>query len=524
MANYVAAIDQGTTSTRCMIFNHSGEPVAVHQLEHEQIYPKPGWVEHDAREIWNRTRDVIREAMRKAGAVAGDIAAVGITNQRETTLVWDRNTGEPYYNALVWQDTRTDRIVNQLAREGGQDRFRAKVGLPLATYFSGPKVKWLLDNVDGLREAAERGDAIFGNMDTWIIWNLTGGVDGGKHVTDVTNASRTMLMDLETLEWDDEICEIMGIPKSMLPEIRSSSEIYGHTKSSGPFGGSIRVAGDLGDQQAATVGQVCFNPGEAKNTYGTGCFMLLNTGTDLVPSEHGLLTTVCYKFGDEPTVYALEGSIAITGALVQWLRDNLKMIESAPEIENLAKTVEDSGGIYFVPAFSGLFAPYWRNDARGAIVGLTRYINRGHLARAVLEATAFQTAEVLEAMEADSGVELRELKVDGGMVHNDLLMQFQADILGVPVIRPKVAETTALGAAYAAGYAVGFWESYDDMVRNWGMEKRWEPQMDGGTREKLYGEWKKAVTRTFDWVEDEDGEGPEKPASEAKAAAEAVAD
>jgi glycerol kinase len=478
--------------------------VAVHQLEHEQIYPQPGWVEHDPLEIWDRTKDVIREAMRKAGASPDDIAAVGVTNQRETTVVWDKNTGKPYYNAIVWQDTRTDRIVNRLARDGGQDRFRPKVGLPLATYFSGPKVTWMLDNVDGLREAAERGDAIFGNIDTWVIWNLTGGPDGGKHVTDVTNASRTMLMDLETLDWDDEIVEIMGIPKSMLPEIRPSSEVYGHTKADGPFGGVIRVAGDLGDQQAATVGQVCFSPGEAKNTYGTGCFMLLNTGEEAVPSEHGLLTTLCYKFGDEPAIYALEGSIAITGALVQWVRDNLQMIESAPEIENLAKQVEDNGGIYFVPAFSGLFAPYWRNDARGAIVGLTRYVNRGHLARAVLEATAYQTAEVLEAMENDSGVELTALKVDGGMVYNNLLMQFQADILGVPVIRPKVSETTALGAAYAAGYAVGFWESYDEMRNNWGVDRRWEPEMEEEEQEHLYGQWKKAVTRTFDWIEDDE--------------------
>jgi glycerol kinase len=504
MAKYVAAIDQGTTSTRCMIFNHAGEPVAAHQMEHEQIYPQPGWVEHDPLEIWARTQDVVREAMRKAGASADDIAAVGVTNQRETTVVWDKNTGKPYYNAIVWQDTRTDRIVNQFARDGGQDRFRAKVGLPLATYFSGPKVKWMLDNVDGLREAAERGDAVFGNIDTWVIWNITGGPNGGKHVTDVTNASRTMLMNLETLDWDDEIVEIMGIPKSMLPAVRPSSEVYGHTKADGPFGGVIRVAGDLGDQQAATVGQVCFSPGEAKNTYGTGCFMLLNTGTEPVPSEHGLLTTLCYKFGDEPAVYALEGSIAITGALVQWLRDNLKMVETSPEIENLAKTVEDSGGIYFVPAFSGLFAPYWKNDARGAIVGLTRYINRGHIARAALEATAYQTAEVLEAMQNDSGVELTALKVDGGMVFNDTLMQFQSDILGVPVIRPMVAETTALGAAYAAGYAVGFWTSYEEMRNNWGVDKRWEPDMDPDKRAKLYKEWKKAVTRTFDWVEHDD--------------------
>jgi glycerol kinase len=487
-----------------MIFNHAGEPVASHQMEHEQIYPQPGWVEHDPMEIWDRTKDVIREAMRKAGATADDIAAVGVTNQRETTVVWDKNTGKPYYNAIVWQDTRTDRIVNAFARDGGQDRFRAKVGLPLATYFSGPKVKWILENVDGVRAAAERGEAIFGNIDTWVIWNITGGPDGGKHVTDVSNASRTMLMDLHTLDWDDEILGIMGIPKSMLPAIRPSSEVYGHTKANGPFGGVIRVAGDLGDQQAATVGQVCFSPGEAKNTYGTGCFMLMNTGTDVVPSTSGLLTTLCYKFGDEPAVYALEGSIAITGALVQWIRDNLKMIEKSSDIEDLARTVEDSGGIYFVPAFSGLFAPYWRNDARGAIVGLTRYVNRGHIARAVLEATAYQTAEVLEAMEKDSGVELTALKVDGGMVFNDTLMQFQADILGVPVVRPKVAETTALGAAYAAGYAVGFWTSYDEMRDNWGMDKRWEPQMDEAKRAKQYKEWKKAVTRTFDWVEHED--------------------
>ncbi|MDT8306231.1 MAG: glycerol kinase GlpK [Anaerolineae bacterium] len=504
MAKYVAAIDQGTTSTRCMIFNHAGEPVASHQMEHEQIYPQPGWVEHDAMEIWARAEDVTREAMRKARATAEDIAAVGVTNQRETTVVWDKNTGRPYYNALVWQDTRTDRIVNQLARDGGQDRFRDQVGLPLATYFSGPKIKWILDNVDGVREAAERGDAIFGNIDTWLIWNLTGGPDGGVHVTDVTNASRTMLMDLKTLDWDEEICQIMGVPRQMLPTIRPSSYVYGETKADGPFGGVIPVAGDLGDQQGATVGQVCFSPGEAKNTYGTGCFMILNTGTEIVPSESGLLTTLAYKFGDEPAVYALEGSIAITGALVQWLRDNLKMVDSSAEVENLAKTVEDNGGAYFVPAFSGLFAPYWKNDARGVIVGLTRYVNRGHIARAALEATAFQTAEVLEAMEKDSGVELTALKVDGGMVYNDLLMQFQSDILGVPVIRPKVAETTALGSAYAAGYAVGFWTSYDEMRDNWGVDKRWEPDMDEDKRAKLYKEWKKAVTRTFDWVEHDD--------------------
>ena len=501
MAKHVAAVDQGTTSTRCMIFNHSGEPVAADQMEHEQIYPKPGWVEHDPMEIWDRTRDVVRNAMRKAGASADDIAAVGVTNQRETTVVWDKNTGRPYYNAIVWQDTRTDKIVNELAKDGGQDRFRPKVGLPLATYFSGPKVKWILDNVDGVKAAAERGDAIFGNIDTWVIWNLTGGPNGGKHVTDVTNASRTLLMDLETLSWDEEIAATIGVPLSMLPEIRPSSEIYGHTRADGPFGGVIRVAGDLGDQQAATVGQVCFDAGEAKNTYGTGCFMILNTGTELVHSENGLLTTVCYKFGDEATVYALEGSIAITGALVQWLRDNLKLIDSAPEVEALAKTVEDNGGIYFVPAFSGLFAPYWRNDARGVIAGLTRYVNRGHIARASLEATAYQTREVLDAMNADSGVALKALKVDGGMVYNNLLMQFQSDVLAVPVIRPKVSETTALGAAYAAGYATGFWSSTDEMRSNWGEDRRWEPDPDSNASTELYRMWKKAVTRTFDWVE-----------------------
>ncbi|MGD2026470.1 MAG: glycerol kinase GlpK [Anaerolineales bacterium] len=501
MSKYIAAIDQGTTSTRCILFNHAGEPVGVHQLEHEQIYPRPGWVEHDPLEIWRNTEAVIREAMRKAGAVAKDIAAIGITNQRETTLVWDKLTGQPLYNAIVWQDTRTDKLINQIAEDGGLDRFREKVGLPLATYFSGPKIAWMLDNVEGVRQAAQEGRAIFGNIDTWLIWNLTGGVHGGKHVTDVTNASRTMLMNLEMLDWDEEICEIMTIPKEMLPKIWSSSEIYGHTLETGPFEGAVRVAGDLGDQQAATVGQTCFEPGEAKNTYGTGCFMLLNTGKEIVQSKNGLLTTLCYQFGDEKPIYALEGSIAITGALVQWLRDNLKMIETAPEIENLANTVEDNGGIYFVPAFSGLFAPYWRSDARGAIIGLTRYVNRGHIARAVLEATAFQTREVLDAMNADSGVALRTLKVDGGMVYNDLLMQFQADVLGVPVIRPKVPETTALGAAYAAGYAVGFWNSKDEMKKNWQADKTWQPDPDSQAKTELYAQWKKAVTRTFDWVD-----------------------
>mgnify|MGYP003574229007 FL=1 len=500
MTKCVAAIDQGTTSTRCMLFNHAGEPIGVHQLEHEQIYPKAGWVEHDPLEIWARTQDVVKGAMQKAGVTAADIAAVGITNQRETTVVWDKNTGKPYYNAIVWQDTRTDKICNAMAKHGGQDRFRAKVGLPLATYFSGPKVKWMLENVDGLREAAEKGDAIFGNMDTYVIWHLT----GGSHVTDVTNASRTMLMNLETLDWDDEIVDIMGIPKQMLPKIVPSSDpnTWGNTLADGPFGGEIPVCGDLGDQQAATVGQAALSPGEAKNTYGTGCFMIMNTGTKIVPSFSGLLTTLCYKFGDKPAVYALEGSIAITGALVQWLRDNLNLIDTAPEVEELAATVEDNGGIYFVPAFSGLFAPYWRSDARGAIVGMTRYVNKGHFARATLEATAYQTREVLDAMNADSGVDLKALKVDGGMVFNEMLMEFQSDVLGVPVIRPKVAETTALGAAYAAGLAVGFWESEDDIRANWGIDKTWTPDEDSNASTELYAQWKKAVTRTFDWIEE----------------------
>ncbi|MFL7870820.1 MAG: glycerol kinase GlpK [Anaerolineales bacterium] len=501
MAQYVAAVDQGTTSTRCMIFNHSGEPVGIHQLEHEQIYPKAGWVEHDPMEIWARTQDVIKGALKDAGATADDIAAVGVTNQRETTVVWDKNTGKPYHNAIVWQDTRTDRICNALAKDGGQDRFRAKVGLPLATYFSGPKIKWMLDNVDGLQEAAEAGDAIFGNIDTWVIWNLT----GGSHVTDVTNASRTMLMNLETLDWDDEVLEIMGIPKSMLPKIVPSSDpdTWGKTLAVGPFGGAIPVSGDLGDQQAATVGQACLSPGEAKNTYGTGCFMIMNTGEEIVPSTSGLLTTLCYKFGEKPAIYALEGSIAITGALVQWLRDNLNFFDYSHHIEDYAKTVDDNGGVYFVPAFSGLFAPYWKSDARGVIVGLTRYVNKGHIARAALEATAFQTREVLDAMEKDSGVDLTALKVDGGMVYNDTLMQFQADVLGVPVIRPMVAETTALGAAYAAGLATGFWKNEQDIRDNWNIDKTWEPNKESDAGTEQYRMWKKAVTRTFDWVEQE---------------------
>jgi glycerol kinase len=499
---YIAAIDQGTTSTRCMLFNHGGEVVSSAQKEHQQIYPQPGWVEHDPLEIWERTQEVIRGALQKENIDPADIGAIGITNQRETTLVWDKYTGQPYYNAIVWQDTRTKAICDHLAAQGGQDRFRGATGLPLATYFSGPKVHWMLENVEGLREAAQSGNAIFGNIDTWVIWWLTGGPDGGTHVTDVTNASRTLLMNLETLDWDDAILAILGIPENMLPKIVPSSDpaTWGSTAPEGPFGAAIPVCGNLGDQQAALVGQTCFDPGEAKNTYGTGCFMLLNTGTEIIPSENGLLTTLGYKFGDQPAVYALEGSIAITGALVQWLRDNLGIIESAPEIEDLANSVEDNGGIYFVPAFSGLFAPYWRSDARGAIVGMTRYINKGHLARATLEATAFQTREVLDAMQQDSGVELQALKVDGGMVANELLMQFQADMVAVPVVRPQVAETTALGAAYAAGLAVGFWKNLDDLRANWQIDKTWQPGMAAEQRENLYADWKKAVTRTFDWV------------------------
>ncbi|MBX0326513.1 glycerol kinase GlpK [Oscillochloris sp. ZM17-4] len=498
MTKYVAAIDQGTTSTRCMIFTHDGKVVSVDQREHEQIFPKPGWVEHNADEIWQRTQGVIMGALTKANATPSDLAAVGITNQRETALVWNRKTGKPVYNAIVWQDTRTDQLVNMFAKDGGQNRFRAKVGLPLATYFSGPKIRWILDNVEGARAAAEAGELAFGNMDTWLAWNLTGGIDGGIHITDVSNASRTMLMNMETMDWDEEIMGIMGVPRSMLPTIRSSSDVYGECR--GVLQG-VPLAGILGDQQAATVGQACFKAGEAKNTYGTGNFMLMNTSTKLVHSKNGLLTTPAYRFGKEPTVWALEGSIAVTGSLVQWLRDNLKMIASAPEVEDLARTVEDNGGMYIVPAFSGLFAPYWRSDARGVMVGMTRYINRGHIARAALEATAYQTREVLEAMEQDSGVTLTELKVDGGMVYNDTLMQFQSDILGVPVVRPKVAETTALGAAYAAGLAVGYWKNTDEMVANWGMDKRWEPQMGDDQRAALFAGWKKAVTRTFDWAE-----------------------
>lgn len=499
MSKYIAAIDQGTTSTRFMLFDRGGNVIAVHQKEHRQIYPKPGWVEHDPLEIWERTQEVMQGALAQVSSnpssALAEIAAIGITNQRETTVLWDRQTGKPVHNAIVWQDTRTDEICSALAKQGGQDRFRHKTGLPLATYFSGPKLKWLLDNVEGARAKAERGDLLFGTMDTWLIWNLT-----GEHVTDVTNASRTLLMDIHTLDWDEEILNLLGIPRAVLPKIKSSAEVYGYAALD-EGGIKTPICGDLGDQQAALFGQTCFAPGEAKNTYGTGCFMLLNTGEKAVPSTAGLLTTLGYKIGNQPAVYALEGSIAISGALIQWLRDNLGLIQSSAEVEALAKSVEDNGGIYFVPAFSGLFAPYWKSSARGAIVGMTRYVNKGHIARAALEATAYQTREVLDAMEADSGVKLTALKVDGGMVFNELLMQFQADVLGVPVIRPKVAETTALGAAYAAGLAVGFWKDEAELRSNWAKDREWQPKMDAETRKKLYSGWKKAVTRTFDWVE-----------------------
>ncbi|MCY4668773.1 MAG: glycerol kinase GlpK [Rhodococcus sp.] len=500
MAQFVAAIDQGTTSTRCMIFDHSGHVVAVEQHEHTQIFPQAGWVEHDPIEIWDNVRNVTAGALANADLTAADIASVGITNQRETAVVWERATGKPVYNAIVWQDTRTDRICTALAGEDGPRKYTEVTGLPLATYFSGPKAKWILDNVEGAREKAEAGELCFGTMDTWVLWNMTGGVDGGVHATDPTNASRTLLMDLDTLAWDSAICADMGIPESMLPEIRSSSETFGFVRERGTLSG-VPIAGILGDQQAATFGQACLSPGEAKNTYGTGNFVLLNTGTEKVMSKNGLLTTVCYKIGEQPTVYALEGSIAVTGSLVQWLRDNLGMIDNAADIEVNARSVDDNGGAYFVPAFSGLFAPHWRADARGAIVGLTRFVNKGHLARAVLEATAYQSREVIEAMNLDSGVDLKVLKVDGGMVANELLMQFQADLLDVEVIRPVVAETTALGAAYAAGLAVGYWESEDDIRSNWAKDKSWTPSMDSAERERLYAGWQKAVTRTLDWVD-----------------------
>jgi len=503
MANYVGALDQGTTSNRFIIFDHSGSIVALDQKEHEQIFPKPGWVEHNPFEIWDNTREVIRGALARANLNGTDLAAIGITNQRETTVVWDRNTGQPFMNAIVWQCTRTDQICKELTREQGQNRFRDKTGLPIATYFSGPKINWILDNVPQARSAADKGQALFGTMETWIIWWLTGGPDGGAHVTDVTNASRTLLMDLDTLQWDEQILQVLGIPPQMLPRIVPSSDTatWGLTLQDGPFKAQIPVCGALGDQQAALVGQTCFSMGEAKNTYGTGCFLLLNTGTTPVPSRQGLLTTLGYQIDSQRPVYCLEGSIAITGALVQWLRDNLGLISSAPEIEDLAKTVDDNGGAYFVPAFSGLFAPYWRSDARGVIAGLTRYVNKGHIARAVLEASAYQTRDIVEAMNKDSGVALSKLKVDGGMVGNELLMQFQSDILNVPVVRPKVAETTALGAAYAAGLAVGFWEGIEGLRRNWAEDKTWHPTMAPEISDKNYAEWKKAVEKTFNWVE-----------------------
>lgn len=492
---YIGSIDQGTTSSRFIIFNKAGEIISVGQKEHQQIYPQAGWVEHNPDEIWKNTQEVIGLALGKANLSAKDITAVGITNQRETTVVWNKHTGKPYYNAIVWQDTRVGSELAELAKDGGIDRFRAKTGLPLAAYFSGLKLRWLLNNIEGLRADAEKGDAIFGNMDTFIAWHLTGGL----HITDVTNASRTQLMDLATCQWDDEILGIFNIPKIMLPEIKPSSAVYGLAK--GVLGG-VPLAGILGDQQAALVGQTCFNPGQGKNTYGTGCFLLMNTGEKPVPSQHGLLTTVAYQLGNEPVHYALEGSVAITGALVQWLRDNLGIIKNSPDIEKLAKEVDDNGGCYFVPAFSGLYAPYWKSDARGVIVGLTRYVNKSHIARAALEATAFQTWEVLEAMEKDAGIPITSLRVDGGMVVNQLLMQFQADILGAEVICPKIIETTALGAAYAAGLAVGYWENLDDLRKNWGIAHTWKKQMPTEKREHLQGQWKKAVTKSFDWEED----------------------
>ena len=499
MADYLGALDQGTTSTRFIVFDRGGHIVACDQREHEQIYPKPGWVEHDPQEIWNRTQEVIAGALQQKSLKPSDLAAIGITNQRETTVLWNRRTGEPAHNAIVWQDTRTAESVAELSKVGGQNRFRAKTGLPLTTYFSSLKIRWLLENVRGVREQAEAGDVLFGNVDTFLAWHLTGGIRGGIHVTDVTNASRTQLMNLGTLDWDQEVLEAFGIPNAMLPRICSSSEIYGTIRESTVQG--AQLAGILGDQQAALVGQTCFHPGEAKNTYGTGCFLLMNVGKKPVPSNFGLLTTVGYKIGAQAPIYALEGSIAITGALVQWLRDNLNLISKSNEVESLAASVSDNGGVYFVPAFSGLYAPYWKDSARGVITGLTRYANKGHVARAVLEATAFQTREVLEAMEKDSGIALGSLRTDGGMVGNNFLMQFQADILNKPVVRPVVRETTALGAAYAAGLATGFYRNMDDLRANWSVDRTWQPQLEGSRREEMYRLWKKAVTRSFDWVD-----------------------
>jgi len=497
MGNFVAAIDQGTTSTRFIVFDHKGEIVAADQKEHKQHYPAPGLVEHDAMEIWNNTRDVVLNSLRISGLSGEEIAAIGITNQRETTVLWNRRTGLPCGKAIVWQDTRTAEICSSLEKSRAREIFQKKAGLPLSTYFSGPKIKWLLDSDALLREQAEKGDILFGNIDTWLIWNLTGGIQGGIHVTDVTNASRTMLMNLETLKWDEELLHLLNVPETILPRICSSSEVYGHTSVLLP---RVPISGDLGDQQAALFGQCCFQPGEAKNTYGTGCFMLLNTGSSPVLSQNGLLTTVGYKLLDAPAVYCLEGSIAMAGALVQWLRDNLQIIDKSSDIEPLARTVKDNGDVYFVPAFSGLFAPHWRSDARGIIAGLTRFANKGHIARAALEATAYQTREVLDAMQLDSQTRLTALKVDGGMVVNDLLMQFQSDILGVPVVRPSITETTALGAAYAAGLAVGFWKNTDDLILNWEKDKEWIPQMEEGLRNQNYTKWKKAVEKTLNWV------------------------
>jgi glycerol kinase len=499
MADYVGAIDQGTTSTRFIVFDRSGQIVCAAQKEHRQIYPQAGWVEHEPDEIWRRTEEVIRTAMEAHSLRPQDLAAIGITNQRETTVVWDRKTGVALCNAIVWQDTRVADLVAAFAKQGGQDRYRAKTGLPLSTYFSGLKLKWILDNVPGARTRAEAGELLFGNVDSFLIWNLTGGVAGGIHVTDVTNASRTQLMNLKTLDWDDELLNDFAIPRQMLPRIVSSSEVYGDAGLSAI--GGVPVAGDLGDQQAALVGQACFETGEAKNTYGTGCFLLMNTGEQAVKSKCGLITTVAYKLGNRNVSYALEGSIAITGALVQWLRDNLGFIKNSGEIEELAQTVDDNGGVYFVPAFSGLYAPYWKDDARGVIAGLTRFANKGHIARAALEATAFQVRDVVDAMEKDSGIKLDVLRGDGGMVGNERLMQFQSDILGRPVVRPMVSETTALGAAYAAGLAVGFFSGVDELVANWRVGQRWEPTMAAESRERLYHFWKKAVARSMAWVE-----------------------
>ena len=499
MASYLGAIDQGTTSTRFIVFDRSGRIVASEQREHQQIYPQPGWVEHDPEEIWRRTQEVIAGALQQRALQPSDLAAIGITNQRETTIVWDRRTGKPFHNAIVWQDMRVAPAVEEFSRQGGQDRFRERTGLPLTTYFSGLKILWLLENIPDLRKKAEAGEVLFGNVDTFLVWHLTGGVSGGIHVTDVTNASRTQLMNLQTLDWDADLLATFGIPTAMLPQIRPSSGRFGIAKQTVLQG--VTIGGILGDQQAALVGQTCFSPGEAKNTYGTGCFLLMNVGQRPVPSKHGLLSTVAYQIGDQPAVYALEGSIAITGALVQWVRDNLGLIGKSSEIEALAISVTDNGGVYFVPAFSGLYAPYWKDNARGVIAGLTRFANKGHLARAVLEATAFQTREVLEAMEKDSGIALDSLRTDGGMVENNLLMQFQADILNRPVVRPTIKETTALGAAYAAGLAVGFYGNLEDLRANWSVDHTWRPALDADERERMYRLWKKAVTRSFDWAE-----------------------